>query len=116
MKKFLVLYMMPHTGMGEWMKMDESIRKAEEEKMKKEWDQWSLEHKDMIIETAGAGQMTKVTKGNSEVGHNDVMMYSLVQAEDKEALAKVFETHPHFGIPSAWIEIMQANVPPGMQS
>jgi predicted secreted acid phosphatase len=116
MKKFLVLYMMPYAGMGEWMKMDETARKVEEEKMKVAWDQWSLEHKDMLIETAGAGQMTKVTEGNSEIGHNDVMMYSLVQGENAETVAKIFETHPHFGIPNTWIEIMPANVLPGMQA
>lgn len=110
MKKFLVLYMMAYSGMEAWMKTDEAIRKAEEEKMKKEWDEWTATHKDMIIESAGAGQMTKVTQGNSEEGHNDIMMYSLVQGESKEAVVEIFKNHPHFGIPAAWIEVMPAKV------
>lgn len=115
MKKFLVLYMMPYAGMEEWMKTDEAIRKAEEETMKKAWDAWMVEHKEMVIETAGAGQMTKVTQGSSEDSHNDIMMYSMVEGESKEAVSHIFENHPHFGIPNAWIEIMPANVLPGMQ-
>jgi hypothetical protein len=114
MKKFLVLYMMHFAGMAEWMKTDEATRKAAEEKMKKEWDEWMMAHKDMVLESAGAGQMTKVTQGHSEAGHNDIMIYSLVQGESKEEVAKVFETHPHFGIPDAWIEIMEAKVLPQM--
>jgi hypothetical protein len=114
MKKFLVLYMMHHAGMEEWMKTDEATRKQAEEKMKKEWDEWMLSHKDMFLETAGAGKMTKVTQRSSEEGHNDIMLYSLVQGESKEAVAKTLETHPHFGIPDAWIEVMEANTLPSM--
>jgi hypothetical protein len=112
MKKFLVLYMTRFAEMEEWMKTDEATRKAAEEKMKMEWDQWMAAHKDMILESAGAGQMMKVTQGHSEGGHNDIMMYSLVQGESKEAVATMFETHPHFGIPNAWIEVMEARVIP----
>jgi hypothetical protein len=115
MKKFLVLYMMPHAGLEGWMKTDEAIRKAEEEKMKKAWDEWMLSHSQMIIETAGAGQAMKVTRGSSQVSHNDIMLYSLVRGESREEVAKIFEDHPHFGIPDSWIEIMECNMLPGMQ-
>jgi hypothetical protein len=96
------------------MKTDEATRKEAEDKMKKEWDEWMMAHKDMILETAGAGKMTKVMKGNSEASHNDIMLYALAQGENKEAVAKVFEAHPHLGIPGAWIEVMEANVLPQM--
>jgi hypothetical protein len=114
MKKFLVLYMTQHGMMEEWMKTDEATRKAAEEKMKADWDAWMMAHKDMIIESAGAGKMTKVMQGRSEDSRNDIMIYSLVQGEDKASVAKMFETHPHFGIPNAWIEIMEANPIPMM--
>lgn len=99
--------MMHYAGIEEWMKTDEAVRKAAEEKMKADWDMWMESHKEMILETAGTGQMTKVTQGSSVEGHNDIMLYSVVQGESKEVIAKLFETHPHFGIPNAWIEIME---------
>ena len=114
MKKFLILYMMPHAGMEDWMKTDEATRKEAEAKMKQEWDAWMVAHKDMVVETAGAGQMMKVTKGASESSHNDIMLYSHVTGESREAVAKTFEDHPHFGIPNAWIEVMECNMLPNM--
>ncbi len=112
MKKFLVLFSMPHEGMEEWMKTDEATRKEAEAKMKADWDAWMMSHKDMILETAGAGKMTKVTQGASEDSHNDIMLYALVQGEDKESVVKMFEAHPHLGIPGSWIEVMEANTIP----
>ena len=115
MKKFLILYCMPVAGLGEWMKVDEATRKEAESKMKAEWDAWTASHTESIIETAGAGKNVRVTKaGVSEVA-NDIMMYSLVQGDSAESVSAMFKDHPHFGIPEAWIEIMPANVLPGMQ-
>lgn len=37
------------------------------------------------------------------------MMYSIVDAETPEDAAKIFEGHPHFGVPGATIEVMQIN-------
>jgi hypothetical protein len=37
------------------------------------------------------------------------MLYSIVEAESHEAAAKIFENHPHLGIPQASIEVMEAN-------
>jgi hypothetical protein len=33
------------------------------------------------------------------------MIYAIVEGESQEAVAKLFETHPHFGIPNATIEV-----------
>ncbi|MEK7187518.1 MAG: hypothetical protein AAB691_01560, partial [Patescibacteria group bacterium] len=85
-------------------------------KMQKEWQEWAGKHKDMIKETAGAGATQKVTNEGVSQIKNDVMMYSMVEAESPEVVAKAFEHHPHLGIPGAWIEIMPANVLPGMSS
>ncbi len=114
MKNFLVLYMMPVAGLEEWAKKSADERKTVEEKMQGEWQEWAKAHKDMLKETAGAGTNQRVTtEGISQV-KNDVMMYSMVEAESPEAAAKIFEHHPHLGIPGAWIEIMPANKLPGM--
>jgi hypothetical protein len=41
------------------------------------------------------------------------MLYSIVQADTHEAAAKMFEGHPHLGIPKSSIEIMEIH-PLGM--
>lgn len=100
---------MPFSGLDEWMKKPEAERKAEEAKMKADWDAWMAAHKDSITGTAGVGKPKRVTAGGIEDTRNDLMMYSFVEAASQEAAAKMFESHPHFGIPGAWIEVMPVN-------
>jgi hypothetical protein len=115
MKKYLVLYMMPHAGMEEWMKTSAEQRKAEEEKMQKEWGEWTNAHKAMFVEMpAGAGKSKRVTKAGAVDAKNDIMLYSVMQGESYEAVVKALEGHPHLGIPEAWIEVMPINSLPGM--
>lgn len=107
--KFFVTYQMPHAGLDEWMKLPEETRKEQEQQMQAEWNEWMAAHKDAIAETAGVGKPKIVTKDGTTDGRNDLMMYSFVEAESAEAAAKMFEGHPHFGIPGATIEIMNVN-------
>lgn len=107
--KFFVTYQMPHTGLDEWMKLPEEERKKQENDMKNEWDAWMASHKDALTETAGVGKPKRITKEGTADTRNDLMMYSFVEAESLEAAAKMFEGHPHFGIPGAWIEVMPVN-------
>ena len=44
---------------------------------------------------------------------NDIMLYSIIEAESHQSAAKMFEGHPHLGIPQASIEIMEIH-PLGM--
>ena len=106
--KFLVLYEMPSAGMGEWMKKPEAERKEAEAKMKTEWDAWLAEHKAHVLETNGAGKTKRATSSGVTDVSNDVMMYSIVEAETAETASAMFEKHPHLGIPGAWIDIMPA--------
>lgn len=104
--KFLVTYQMQHTGLDEWMKLPEETRKAQELEMKSAWDAWMAEHKGSLIESAGVGKPKRVTKDGIEDSRNDLMMYSFAEADSLEAAADMFKSHPHFGIPGAWIEVM----------
>ncbi len=104
--KFLVTYQMPHSGLDAWMKLPETERKAQEQKMKEEWDAWMAGHKGAIGETAGVGKPKRITGGAVEDARNDLMMYSFAEAESLEAAAEMFKNHPHFGIPGAVIEVM----------
>ncbi len=115
MQKYLVLYMAPAASLEEWMKQPEEVRKADEDKMKAQWDAWVDTNRAMFTGmTAGAGKTKRVTETGVADVKNDVMMFSIVEAESHDAAAKAFKQHPHFGIPGAWIDIMPAHVLPGM--
>ena len=48
-------------------------------------------------------------------GKNDILLYSIVEAQTHEAAAKMFEDHPHLTIPSSSIEVMEIHPLPGMK-
>jgi hypothetical protein len=109
MNEFLVLYRVPVSVIEEWMKRDPEERKEAEEKMEGEWDEWMRRHGKTIKKTAGAGKTKRVTREGTEDTKNDIMLFSIVEAESHEAAAALFEDHPHLDIPQASIEIMPAN-------
>jgi len=100
---------MQHSGLDAWMKLPEEERKAQEQQMQSEWNAWMDSHKGMIVETIGVGKPKRITAQGVEDARNDIMMYSIVEAESHDAAAKTFVGHPHFGIPGAWIEVMPMN-------
>lgn len=108
MKNFTVIYMAPAATMAEWMKKPEAERKDEETKMKAAWDAWMAAHAGIILNTIALGKTKRVSASGVEDVKNDMMLSSYVQGESAEAVAEVFKDHPHFGIPGATIEIMEA--------
>ena len=109
MQKFLVLYLAPVAVLEQWMEKSPEERKKEEDRMKTEWDAWMKAHSSALEETARAGKTKRVTKDGVTDTKNDIMLFSIVEAESHEAAAKIFEGHPHLGIPEASIEIMLAS-------
>jgi hypothetical protein len=109
MKKFLILYKTPVSVMEAWMSKPAEETKAEQEKMKADWDKWMTEHGANIAETLGAGKTKSVSSTGVSDIKNDVMLYSIVNAESHEEAAKLFEGHPHLSVPGSTIEIMTAN-------
>ena len=115
MSKFLAVYLAPPSVLEDWAKTDAETRKAAEEKMKGEWQNWLKAHEKMLPEKAvGVGKTKRVTtKGISDT-KNNVMLYSIVDAGSHEAAAKLFENHPHLQIPQSSIEVMEINPLHGM--
>ncbi len=109
MKKFMVLYMAPVEMIAEWMKTSEEERKASEAKMREEWNAWMGAHGSSVKETKGLGKTKTVTSSGVTDTKNGMMLYSVVEAESAEAAAKMFEGHPHLGIPGASVEVMEAS-------
>lgn len=106
MSKFLVMFMAPADMMDEWMKKPEAERADTEKKMMDEWHIWMTAHASIIKETNAAGKTKRVTASGVADARNDLMLYSIVEAESHEAAAQAFEGHPHFGIPTASVEVI----------
>ena len=115
MSKFLVLYMMPAEGLAEWMKIDPEVRKVEEKKMEADWNAWAEKNASSLLETAGAGKTKRISPDGVQDVANNIMLYSMVEAESADAAATLFQGHPHLKIPGGTIEIMPANALPGME-
>ena len=106
MNTFLVHFLSPMSALDEWAKVSPEVKEVEEKKMREAWNAWTAAHSDMIKETKAAGKTKRVTATGVTDTRNELMMYSIVEGESHEAVAKAFEGHPHFTIPEASIEIM----------
>jgi hypothetical protein len=107
LKKFLVLYLVPVAVMADWAKTDPVIRKAAEEKMQVDWQRWMGEHARMITVTEAAGKTKAITSTGPADIKNDIMLYSIVEADSHETAAHAFADHPHLTIPQASIQVME---------
>jgi hypothetical protein len=115
MKKFLVTYLAPSSVIDDWKKTEPTQRKQAEEKMQGEWKKWMSDHGKMFADPgAGVGKTKRITGQGAADSRNDIMLYSVVQAESHDAAAKTFEGHPHLQIPQSSIEVMEINPLSGM--
>ena len=114
--RFLVTYLAPASVIAEWKKTEPETRKAAEEKMQAQWKKWMSDHAKIFADFgAGVGKTKAVRSGSTSDTKNDIMLYSIVEAESHEAAAKTFEDHPHLQIPQSSIEIMEIHSLPGMK-
>jgi len=97
------------------MNTPEAERKEMQTKMEGDWQAWQKEHASMIEESAGLGKTQVVTSSGITHAKNDLMMYTIVNADSADEAAKIFIGHPHLQIPQSSIEIMEANKMPGMK-
>jgi hypothetical protein len=105
-KKFIALYLVTATVMEDWAKTDPEIRKTEEQKMQAAWGKWMGDHAKMILSTEAGGKTKRVAADGVSDTKNDIILYSIVEAESHEAAAKAFENHPQLQIPQSSIEVM----------
>jgi hypothetical protein len=107
LKKFLVLYLAPAAVIADWAKTDPATRKAAEDKMQGDWQRWMVEHAKMISVIEAAGKTKAVTSAGITDIKNDIMLYSIVEADSHENAAKAFAHHPHLTIPQSSIQVME---------
>jgi hypothetical protein len=106
-KRFLVLYLIPPQIVSDWAATDPEMRKPAEEKMRKDWQSWMAEHASVISITEAAGKTKAVTSTGISDTKNDIILYSIVEAESHDAATKAFEHHPHLTIPQSSIQVME---------
>jgi hypothetical protein len=107
LKKFLVLYLVPTDVIADWAKTDPATKKAAEQKMQSDWGRWMNEHAKMITITEGAGKTKAITSAGIGDTKNDIMLYSMVEADNHDIAAKAFANHPHLTIPKSSIQVME---------
>jgi len=107
LKKFLVLYLVPADVLADWAKTDPATRKTAEQKMQGDWGRWMSDHAKMITVTEGAGKTKVVTSAGIGDTKNDIMLYSIVEADTHDIAAKAFANHPHLTIPQSSIQVME---------
>ena len=72
------------------------------------WTEWMTRHADHIVEGGGPlGKTKKVSAAGITDTQNNIAAYVMVEAEDHQAAARMFEGHPHFSIfPGDGVEVM----------
>ena len=72
------------------------------------WGEWMARHAERIVDTGGPlGKTKKVsTTGITDI-QNNIGGYVIVEAEDHDTAARMFEGHPQFSIfPGDGVEVM----------
>lgn len=100
MAKFMAIY----TGKPGGARPDE----ATVAKGMQAWREWMTRHADRIVETGGPlGKTKKVSAAGIADSQNNLVGYIVVEAEDHEAAARMFQGHPSFSIfPGDGVEVM----------
>lgn len=79
------------------------------------WQGWMQEHAASIVGTGGPlGKTKRVNKDGVADARNNIAAYCIVEADDQDAAARMFENHPHFAIfPGDGVDVMPCLPIPG---
>ncbi|HWE98586.1 MAG TPA: hypothetical protein VG248_02210 [Caulobacteraceae bacterium] len=79
------------------------------------WSAWMTRHADKIVDTGGPlGKNRRVSKAGVQDASNTMAGYVIVEADDAEAAARMFESHPQFTIfPGDGVDVMPVLPIPG---
>ena len=72
------------------------------------WGEWIMRNGGRIVDPGGPlGRTKKISAAGIEDARNTMSVYTVVEADDHEAAARLFENHPHFAIfPGDGVEVM----------
>jgi hypothetical protein len=79
------------------------------------WRDWMDRNAGRIVESGGPlGKTKKVSRQGVADTSNNLAAYVIIEADDHEAAARLFEGHPHFTIfPGDGVEVMPVLPVPG---
>ena len=76
-----------------------------------EWGAWMKKHMaDFADPGAPTGKNTLVSASGAVEKSNDIAGYTILQAESKEAAATILKDNPHFSMPGATVDLMEATM------
>ena len=109
MKKFLAVYMGTDTG-NMARPDDDTIAKG-----MAAWHKWMSDNAASVVESGGPlGKTKRVGRDGVSDISNRMAGYVIIQAENHDDAAKMFESHPHFAIfPGDSVEVMPCLPVPG---
>ncbi len=103
MKKFMILYMAPVAAEVQMNVSPEEMKKGMEP-----WNAWFKKCGKSIVDMgAPLGRGTCIDKKGSTKGQTQVTGYTIIQAEDLEAVKVMLTDHPHLMLPNASMEILE---------
>jgi len=79
------------------------------------WGKWMQDNRESFVDAGGPlGKTKRVDKSGIADTSNRMAAYVIVQAENHEEAARMFEGHPHFAIfPGEAVEVMECLPIPG---
>ena len=105
MKKFVAIYMAPVAAMDEIRKTRSAERMKE---FNDSWMKWSKSHEKSLVDVGSpTGKNKRVTKDKIQDVQNEVLGFSVVQAETHEEAAKIFQDTPNLHIPGSYVEVLE---------
>ncbi len=103
MKKFMILYLAPVAAEQQMNVSPEEMKKGMEP-----WLAWFKKQGKAIVDMgAPMGMGMHFSKRGSSKGKTEITGYTIVQAEDMDAVKAMVEGHPHFMLPKATIEVLE---------
>lgn len=108
MPRFLAVYTMKPEAVTAFR----SLPKAEQDAIDAVgvglWEEWEKRNAAVILDRGGmVGKTTRVTKDGVAPAVNPFCGYLVVEAEDADAAARLFEDHPHLTVfPGDGVDIM----------
>lgn len=109
MPHYLAVFTGTAEAMAAWEKLPESERQRRQSAGIAAWKKWATDNEASIVELGGPLSRTKrVTRAGIHDVRNNLMAFTIVQAESQDAAARLFEHHPHFMLfPGEGVEVMQ---------
>ena len=112
MAKFVALYTAPAAMIAEWNAAPPEDAAAG----MAEWMAWADTQKAAITDLGNPlGKTLRLTSEGTEDIKNELVGYTIVEADSHADAAKIFAGNPHLKFPGAAVEIIEAVNLPGME-